>query len=66
MDRLMREALERSHNHLKYQYETDKQRLKGMNNVQDWGAAISGLDILSSVLNQNERVLSNKDSEHAS
>lgn len=62
MDRLLREALERSHNHLKYQYETDKQKIMRMANPSDQSPALTGLNILASVLKHNEEALSNKES----
>lgn len=60
-NKLMREALERSHNHLKYQYETDKQRTMRLP-VHEQSASLCGLNMLASVLKQNEEALSNKQS----
>lgn len=54
---ILREALERSYNALKYQYETDKQRIMRMNNVGDRIATMHGLNMLASILKQNEDAL---------
>lgn len=56
-DRAIRRALIRSHNYLKYQYETDKQIIMRMDDVVSKAAAMIGLNMLASVLKENEKAL---------